>query len=143
MKNRSKKMLELLDERAFPRDKWIDEMRDQLGGALGEYAKTIISRNIGEKDFWQKEVQVLLRKIILFMEEIETKSNFDRNKAFIEAVRDSIHKQFQVTAAKNIIAKMYHNKYKKIIKLQLDSKLLMLDMIKEYLPEYYPLVKDI
>lgn len=49
---------------AFSRDTWGNKVRDNiLAGSLGEYAKLVISRNIGVKDYWSDEVVRLLSKL--------------------------------------------------------------------------------
>jgi hypothetical protein len=143
---KAKKLIQMF-EMAFSKNNWIDNVRDRyLGGALGEYAKIIIGREVGIKDYWSNEVSKILLNVTKYMsKKIKTKSNFDRDKAFKEAFREASTFQFQITDARNELSDKFPEKYRSILKTngKYDSKILLQNMLKEYLPDLYDKIKDI
>ena len=76
-----------IEAMAFSRSKWIERVRDEhLGGALGEFAKLYLARQVGYKkclNHWSSEVGGLLLDISEYYmnpKEVQT-SGFDRVKA--------------------------------------------------------------
>lgn len=125
-----------INEMAFNRGNWIDTVRDDfLGGALGEYAKLVISRKLGKKDYWSDEVVRILNNVKQMME-AKTKTKFNKFKALSEAIKEASLFQSQITSAKNECVNKYDYDYKKVLKMDLESKELMKQMIEEFLPEY-------
>lgn len=138
--SKSKEFLSLL-EMSYERKDWIAYVRDRyLGGALGEYTKVIIARKLGFKDYWSNEVKRILNNINLFMDKKEVVVRGNRKLMLKEAMREASIKQPQITDAKNEMTKMFKSKWREILRLDLPSKELFSDMIKEFLPEYADLL---
>lgn len=136
--NIARTILQKLDEMAFSRDKWIDRVRDKyLSGALGEYAKLVISRKLEKEDYWSNEVEKLCNKVKEMMDKKKHKTSFkDREDALKEAIKEASLDQHQITSARNECVNKYDYDYKKVLKMDLESKELMKQMIEEFLPEY-------
>ena len=96
---------------AHNRGRWIDRVCDDLSGALGEYATArfmeIADPNNYLIQYWYSEVDRLLDRPrdLLNPNQVKTKTNFDRKKAFEEAIQDAIAPA-QITSAKNKVMKM-------------------------------------
>ena len=139
-----RKRLEAIVKISMPynRSKWVDELRDaHLGGALGEYAKLVIARNLKEKDFWSNEVKRILKKVEDFMNPkiIKTETKFKREKALNEAINEAARFQKQIVAAKKdyikeVLRYKPKTKVEKVRSMDLDSVDLMVDMLEEFLP---------
>lgn len=141
--SKAKDIINLL-EMAFSRNDWIDKVRDSyLGGALGEYTKLIIARELGIKDYWSDEVSTILNNVKKYMdtERIKLKSKSDREKMLREAMKEASTFQDQVLSAKNDLMKHFPKIWKKIKLLNLDSEKVFEEMIDEFLPEYSHLLK--
>ena len=129
-------------EMAFSRNKWIERVRDLfLGGALREYTKIVISKEIGKEDYWSNEVKGILSNIPVYMsDEVLLSRKFDREKMLAEAIREAATFQEKITKAKNKLVDIYPDKIKEIMRLKLNSKALMISMIEEFLPQYKELL---
>ena len=127
----------IIEAMAFSRTKWIERVRDaQLSGALGEYTKLLIARDIKYPDYWSYEVLRLLKKISFYMDKkrVQT-SGFNRIKALKEAIKEASIDQGQITKAKNKMTDMKNltdKQFDKILKTDLDSEDVMKQMLEEF-----------
>lgn len=139
--SKSKDFMMILNEMGFTRQGWIKKVRDMfLGGALGEYAKLVIARQIGLPKsgytYWINEVTDLLSNIDVYMTEDVKVSSKDRKRMLKEAYSEASTFQYQITAAKNELVKKYIKKYDQIRSIRLISQQLIIEMVKEFLPQY-------
>lgn len=130
-----------LEEMAFSRDGWVNFVRSRLSGAVGEYVKLEISRQLGHKDFWSHEVEGLLKHNLdnfLDPKIKKTKSKFDRVKALKESIDDLEGLTGQVTSAKNDYIKEFTDSANDIRKMKFyDEGHYIKEMFKEFRPELY------
>jgi len=131
---------------AYSRNAWVDQARNRLAGALGEYAKLRLAKMVNFNYNWEPEVIRLAKKIGDLFDEAKTicKSSFDKKKAFIEAFREAASSQEQVVSAKNKFEQNYlktkkdtdllFKKYRENFDA-FDSEKLLIDMMVEYLPK--------
>lgn len=140
-------LVKLVTGMAYTRDSWVDQARNRMRGALGEYAKLRFAQ-IMEEDFdynWEPEVKRLIKKIEeLFNSETKTRTQFDRIKAFQEAYMEASSAQDQVVSAKNKFEDKYLTNKKQVNLFlkryrahfeEFDSENLLADMLATYLPQ--------
>ena len=126
---------------AFSREDWVDRVREDLGGALGEFAKIKYGAVADIKDFWSHEVQRLLVRVHNYLDwkAVKTKTNFNRKKAFEEAALEASLYQNQVTTARNEILRLIDENElgweakRRVLETHLDATELLDEMIMEYI----------
>lgn len=133
--------LDSLYEMALNRDVWIDKVRYQLEGALGEYAKLSYARELNIKDYWSDEINRLLKVVDKLMVKQKTKTKFKRDLAFAEAFEDAKYSQNQIVDAKKEMSKKFPKETsKKILKISFESEKLLKEMLKEFRPKLRKLI---
>lgn len=135
-------ILEVMLGTAWGRQPYVDKLRSILLGAFGEYMCREISLKIGERDHWSNEVIRILKQITDYMDFYKTTFK-NREKALAEAMDDALGACYgEITFAKNKVFEYYRPKYKKIKQLEFDEKQEFRNMIKEFLPQYFHLMKE-
>jgi hypothetical protein len=140
--SKAKDFIQTINEMSFSRNSWIERVRDRfIGGALGEYAKLVIAREVGipksSYSYWEKEISRLLSNIDIYMDKrVALSSKFDRKKMLKEALKEAATFQDQITSAKNELVLKYVDKYDEIRRISIGSQELIVDMLKEFLPKY-------
>lgn len=145
--NLSEQLLKM-HEMAYSRDTFVDHLRDKfLSGALGEYAKLRISRELGKGDFWSNEIKKLLSNVTRYMSKsVKIKKGLRGKNVKFNALREAILEaalaQDQIKDAKNDLSSnskykdLYSEHWKKINLMDLTASDLLKDMIDEFLPKF-------
>lgn len=89
---------------AIGRQKWIEKMTSFLEGAFREYSKQILAERIGYAGHdWNTETDILCEEIRAYLTgKKKTTSNFNKPKAFQEAVND-MGRDRKLRKAKNLL----------------------------------------
>lgn len=136
-------ILELMLGSVWGRQPFVDRLRTYLLGAFGEYLCREISIKIGEKDYWSNEVKRVLRQITDVMNSSKTVFN-TREKALAEAMDDALVAcgAESVFMKNKMINNYYTPRFQEIKQLEFDEEQEFRNMIKEFLPQYFHLMKD-
>jgi hypothetical protein len=132
--------LEMVLSMAFSRDRWVDKVRHRLEGALGEYAKQKFAEAIGYTGWdWTIEVETILAGVsdLMNTKKVQTKTKFDRKKAFQEAYQDAQGSYDQIVHARNTLCREHPfnmEQYQRIRLVKLDADTLLREMVLKFLP---------
>lgn len=127
----------------FNRSDWVRKVRNQLEGALGEYAKWRFAQIIAINFDWGPEIKRLLRKTREMLHSPKA-GKYDIKKAFSEAFYDAASAQEQILKARNEFIEKNMQRHsgdriKKFIKQtqtsKFDSESLIVDMLNDFAPD--------
>jgi len=132
------KFLDLLAEFAYSRQKFIDDVRTALKGAIGEYLCRQIALSVGKPDSWTGEIEDILNQIPKLMNTQITSTTFkNRSKALGEAMTEaSLNSATKLVYAKNKVTGYYPECMHEIRDLKISASHEFEKMIREFLPQY-------
>lgn len=128
---------------AFSRDVWITKFRQRFEGVLKEYTKIHLVRKLGLKNYWDKEVTALSKKVIeLFDPKVtKLKGNWDIYKAaaegFIEAAGEQVKCKEALNDFKNY-EDFSQSDIKRIYKYWSENVPDSMDLSLEIIEKYFP-----
>ncbi len=128
---------------AFSRNTWVTKFRQRFEGTLKEYTKIHLVKKLHLKNFWDKEVTTLSKKLLeLFDPKItKQKGNWDLYKAAAEAFLEASGEQIKCKEALHDFKHYgaYSNKeIKEIYKYYSEEVPDSLDLSLEILEKYFP-----
>ncbi len=88
-----------------------------------------ISREIREEDCCSSNVEALLSEV---KDAMRVAGKFNREEALEEAIREASMSQEKITNAKNLMCVYYPEKWKKILRIRINSVDLMKLMLDEF-----------
>lgn len=141
-----KQVESVLNEMAFSRNEWVSRVRDAyLGGALKEYCKLKIARDIGVGDYWSEEINILLSHVSKYMDHKRVKlvRKFNRETMLLEAMKEVSTFQEKFSIARSSMMKKFPRKKKEIEAISYSVDDLFSEMVREFLPKYDYLLKDL
>jgi len=129
---------------AFTRSKWIDMFRRRFTGALKEYTKLYIVKQLGLKSFWDKEVNSLAKHVVELIDPTRRKGSWDVYIAAAEAFLDVCGEQAKCKEALKDFKdydEYTEGDIKKIYRFWAenvpDSEDLSLEILKTYFPKQH------
>lgn len=126
---------------AFSRDRWIDRIHGVLRGALGEYVKVRLARAEGiPAEDWEREVldKIVVVRQMLDPELTATKSRFNRDAAFAEAIRDAgtsadkVSESIREFLGYREVTRNSLEAERRILRMRLRAPTLILEMLTEH-----------